>query len=118
METTDVTWYLLRLDATRPDFAFTMTDDERATMGRHSAYWREHLSTGTALIFSPVADPTGPWGLCIAQAPDAAAAQALGDADPAVIEGVGHYSVSELLSPVLTDGAGHDQGGQVIDQGD
>ena len=96
-----MTWYLLRLIAQRPDFAFTMTEDEQATMGRHSAYWRGHLDVGTALIFSPVADPAGPWGLCIAQAGNRAAAQELTEADPAVTEGVGHYEILELISPVL-----------------
>ena len=104
VKTTDVTWYLLRLNATRPDFAYTMTDDEPAVMGGHSAFWREHLTGGTALILSPVADPAGPWGLCIAQTTDRAAAQALIDADPAVIDGVGTYDILELFSPVL--GAG------------
>lgn len=94
-------WFLLRLIAGRPDFAFTMTDQERATMQRHSHYWRGHLDQGTALIFSPVADPAGPWGLCIAQATDAEAARALTDHDPAVTDGVGHYEVLELFSPVI-----------------
>lgn len=94
-------WYLFRLIASRSDFAYTMTDEEQATMGRHSAYWREHLTQGTALIYSPVADPAGPWGLCIAQAQDEDDAKALTDSDPAVIEGVGHYEILELFSPVL-----------------
>ncbi|MFC0680074.1 YciI family protein [Lysobacter korlensis] len=96
-----MTWYLLRLFAARPDFAFTMTEAEQATMGRHADYWRRHLDDGTALIFSPVADPAGPWGLCIAQAQDRDAAQTLTDADPAVTEGVGRYEILELFSPVL-----------------
>lgn len=94
-------WYLLRLTAGRPDFAYTMTEAEQAVMGRHSAYWRGHLDEGTALIFSPVADPGGAWGLCIVQAVDAQAAAALTDADPAVVEGVGSYEVLQLFSPVL-----------------
>jgi hypothetical protein len=96
-----MSWYLLRLIAERPDFAYTMTEDEQATMGRHSAYWRRHLDVGTALIFSPVADPAGPWGLCIAQAGDGHGVQELADADPAVTEGVGHYEILELFSPVI-----------------
>ncbi len=96
-----MTWYLLRLIASRPDFAFTMTEEEQATMGRHAAYWTRHLEAGTALIFSPVADPAGPWGMCIAQAQDRDGAQALTAADPAVIEGVGQYEILELLFPVL-----------------
>lgn len=94
-------WYLLRLIATRPDFAFTMSDDEQATMARHSSYWHNYLADGTALIYSPVADPAGPWGLCIAQAEDNDAARTLTDNDPAVIEGVGHYEILELFSPIL-----------------
>lgn len=100
-----MTWYLLRLIPARSDFAYTMTEEERLTMARHSAYWREHLEQGAALIFSPVADPAGPWGLCIVQAPDLATAQALTGSDPAVHEGVGHYEMLELLSPVLADGS-------------
>lgn len=98
-------WFLLRLIATRPDFAFTMTDQEQATMARHSGYWRRHLEQGTALILSPVADPAGPWGLCIARATDAGGARALTDHDPAVTDGVGHYEILELFSPVLSAGA-------------
>ena len=96
-----MSWYLLRLIAARPDFAYTMTEDEQATMARHSAYWREHLTQGTALIYSPVADPAGPWGLCIAQAHDEDGARRLTDNDPAVIEGVGKYEILELFSPIL-----------------
>ncbi len=94
-------WYLLRLTAGRPDFAYTMTEAEQAVMARHSAYWSDHLEEGTALIFSPVADPAGPCGLCIVQAVDAESARALTDAAPAVIEGVGGYDVLHLFSPVL-----------------
>ncbi len=94
-----MTWYLLRLIPKRADFAYTMTDEEQATMERHFAYWGEHLDQGTALIFSPVADPAGVWGLCIAQAEGHDAAHALTVDDPAVVEGVGHYEILELLSP-------------------
>lgn len=96
-----MTWFLFRLIPTRPDFAYTMTDAEQATMERHAAYWGEHLAAGTALIFSPVADPAGPWGLCIAQAPDRDAATELSAHDPAVLGEVGHYEILELFSPVL-----------------
>lgn len=101
-----MTWYLLRLIAARPDFAFTMSEAEQQTMARHSSYWKAYLSEGVALIYSPVADPAGPWGLCIARAEDEAGARSLADNDPAVLEGVGHYEVMELFSPIIRGDAG------------
>lgn len=64
------------------------------------------------MIFSPVADPAGPGGLCIVQVPDLAAAQALTDGDPAVRGGVGHYEILELFSPVLADDLARNPGAQ------
>jgi uncharacterized protein YciI len=93
---TTMSWYLYRLLPGRRDFAATMTDDERAIMGRHVQYWSEHLASGRVMIFTPVADPAGDWGLGIVQAQTPADAAALGDADPAVVSGIARYDVLAL----------------------
>ncbi len=93
-------WYLLKLIAHRPDFAVTMTAEEQATMERHADYWTQHLREGTALIFSPVGDPDGVWGMAVARAADRDGAEALTRSDPAVLEGVGTYRILDLLLPV------------------
>ena len=36
-----------RLIPPRPDFAFTMTEEERELMGRHADYLRDRLAEGT-----------------------------------------------------------------------
>ncbi len=89
-------WYLMQLLPPRPDFASTMSDAEQATMGRHVSYWSEHVRSGVALIFSPVADPEGDWGVAIVRADSRDDVERLKQADPAVTEGVGRYNVFEL----------------------
>jgi hypothetical protein len=51
-----------RLIPPRPDFAFTMTEEERELMGRHADYLRGKLREGTMILAGPVADPGRPLG--------------------------------------------------------
>jgi uncharacterized protein YndB with AHSA1/START domain len=76
--------FLLRLIAPRPTFPFDMTADEREMMGAHAAYWREQLAAGTVVVFGPVADPTGPWGLGIVRVDDDASVERFERGDPAI----------------------------------
>ena len=39
----DKQFYALHLLPSRPDFAITMTVEEKAIMGQHIAYWTEKL---------------------------------------------------------------------------
>ncbi len=57
--------FVLKLIPNRPDFAQTMTDEERAIMQQHIAYWNDYMNKGIALIFGPVLDPKGVYGLGI-----------------------------------------------------
>jgi uncharacterized protein YciI len=76
--------YLFKLVPPRPDFPFTMTDDERAVMLEHVGYWTQLAATGTVLAFGPVADPAGGYGIGVVLAEDLAAAERLRDGDPAM----------------------------------
>ncbi len=89
-------WDRLRLIPPRGDFASTMTDNERAVMGRHVTYWMGHVDAGVALIFSLVADPAGDWGMAVVQTDSLAQVTELENADPVVFEGVGRYEVLPL----------------------
>jgi hypothetical protein len=90
-------FFFCRLITPRPDFAFTMTPDEEALMERHAAHLR---SLGPrAVVFGPVADPAGPWGLCVFEAEDEAALRRDLDADPTIASGAGfRYEVLPILS--------------------
>jgi uncharacterized protein YciI len=75
--------YMMRFVASRKTFAQDMTDEERATMGRHVAYWTEQVRTGLLLMFGPVIDARESWGFGVLQVPSEAVAAALAEGDPA-----------------------------------
>jgi len=61
----DKQFYAVYLNPSRPDFATTMTDNERSIMGQHVAYWTEKLKQGKVYAFGPVIDPKEIYGLGI-----------------------------------------------------
>ena len=66
----DKKYYVLHLLPTRPDFAQTMTDEERAIMEEHVAYWTEKMNQGKVIAFGPVLDPKSVYGLGIVAVDD------------------------------------------------
>jgi len=77
-------YFAYKLISPRPSFAADMTEAERDIMGRHVDYWHSLLAQGTAVIFGPVLDPIGSWGLAVVEADTAGEVHALGVNDPAV----------------------------------
>jgi uncharacterized protein YciI len=57
--------FMIKLVPNRPTFAQDMTDHERGIMIEHIAYWKEYLEDGIMLVFGPVMDPAGVFGLGI-----------------------------------------------------
>ena len=58
-------YYALKLIPHRSDFAQTMNPEEKNIMFQHVAYWKEHMKKGNAIVFGPVLDPLGTYGLGI-----------------------------------------------------
>lgn len=61
----DKKYFVLHLLPNRPDFAQTMTEEERAIMNEHIAYWTVLMNQGKVLAFGPVLDPAEIYGLGI-----------------------------------------------------
>lgn len=55
--------FLIKLIPPRPSFAQDMTNEERQLMQQHVAYWTQLAETGVALLFGPVSDPAGSYGI-------------------------------------------------------
>ena len=91
------TLFLFRLIPPRADFAQTMTADEQQAMSEHMAYWQQLLHDGRVVVYGPVADPEGVWGLGVLRAADRAEALAIGDGDPSVTAGVNTFEVAEIM---------------------
>ena len=86
--------FVYKLVPPRPTFGLgDMSDDEAAIMGRHSAYWSGLLADGTAVIFGPVVDPAGNWGLGVVRADTEDAVRAISAADPAVTSGLARVEI-------------------------
>lgn len=103
---TETMHFLCRLIPPRGDFMQTMTADERAIMQQHVGYWTGKIASGNALVFGPVADPAGGYGIGIMNAADMAAMEALRDADPAVSAGVGFRYEIFVMPRIVMAGAG------------
>jgi len=97
-------YYLCRLLPPRPSFPFDMSADERAVMQTHVAYWTQKLAEGVAIVFGPVADPAGPWGLGVIRVADEAALAAMTANDPALTSGLGFsYQTVPMLNAVFRE---------------
>jgi uncharacterized protein len=55
--------FMLKLIPPRPTFAEDMTNEEWAIMNLHAAYWKDKADRGIAIIYGPVLDPKGVYGL-------------------------------------------------------
>ena len=92
--------FVIRLKAPRPDFATTMTDSEREVMGRHAAHWQPYVEAGQMVVFGPVLDGSGTWGLGVLEADDGDedALRAHAAEDPVIESGTGEIEVGKLLT--------------------
>jgi uncharacterized protein YciI len=92
--------FLFRLLPPRADFAQTMTAVEQDAMTRHGAYWHELLDAGRVVVFGPVADPEGVWGLGVVRAGSQAEVVELGEKDPAITAGIATFDVAEIIGGI------------------
>jgi uncharacterized protein YciI len=90
--------FVFRLQAPRPTFAADMTDEEREVMGRHAAYWKPYLDSGQMVVFGPVLESTGSWGLGVVEADDEDELRAFAAGDPAVTTGTAKIEVGKMLA--------------------
>ena len=81
--------FLYRLNPPRPTFPADMTREEGEAMERHFRHWQDELARGHALVFGPVADPHGTYGLAILNVADEAAARAICADDPVLRANLG-----------------------------
>lgn len=92
--------YFLYKFTPRSDFAQTMTEHEAAIMKQHVAYWQTYADNGTALVFSPVADPAGSWGMAVVRGDTIDDVYAIRAGDPVVAHGLGPVTVFAMPSAI------------------
>ena len=55
---------------------------------------------GRVVVYGPVADPEGIWGMGVLRAADRAQVLEIGNSDPSVLAGVNTFEVFEILDSV------------------
>jgi uncharacterized protein len=93
-----VSTFVFRLKAPRPTFALDMTDEERRIMASHAAYWQPLIDSGRMVIFGPVLDSSGSWGLGVVEADDEEEFRAFAAGDPVVTSGTADIEVGKMLA--------------------
>ncbi len=79
----DKKYYALKLIPNRPTFAQDMTDEERAVMHQHVAYWKTLMDKGKVVVFGPILDPKEVYGFGVIEANDEDEVKAFIAEDPA-----------------------------------
>ena len=99
-----MTTFVFRLKAPRPTFALDMSDQEQEIMGRHAAYWRPCIDSGQMVIFGPVLDTTGSWGLGVIETENEDELRAFAAGDPVVTSGTGMIELGKMLGGFVRPG--------------
>lgn len=89
--------FVMRLHAPRPTFALDMSEEEREIMARHAAYWRPWIDSGQMVVFGPVLDASGSWGLGVVDAENEEDLRAFAAEDPVVSTGTGTLELGKML---------------------
>jgi len=67
-------------------------------MGRHAAHWQPYVESGQMVVFGPVLDSTGSWGLAVIEAEDEDELRAFADRDPVVTTGTARIELGKMLA--------------------
>ncbi len=92
-------YFFVRTDNPRPTFNLDMTAGERTVMERHVAYWTDKAARGIAVVFGPVLDPKGVYGIGVHRVADEAEMRDLLAHDPA--NGLLQYEVFPMPRAVV-----------------
>ncbi len=92
-------YFFIRTQNPRPTFHLDMTEEERAIMTKHVAYWSEKAERGIAIVFGPVMDPKGVYGIGIYQVREEAEMRGLIEQDPA--NGLLQYEIQPMARAVV-----------------
>jgi uncharacterized protein len=96
-----VSHFVYKLVPPRPTFDTDMRDDEAAVMGQHGEYWHGLVDRGRVVVFGPVSDPSGSWGLAVVEAETEDEVRALGADDPAVKSGIATFDILPMPVAVV-----------------
>jgi uncharacterized protein YciI len=93
--------FVYKLIPPRPTFPGDASDAETAIMEQHFGYWRRLFEQGNVVVYGPVADPAGTWGLAVIATDSEQEVRAIGDADPAIVSKAFSYEVYPMPTALV-----------------
>jgi uncharacterized protein YciI len=94
-------YFLNKLIPPRPTFHQDMTEVEGEVMQEHVAYWQDLANRKIAIIFGPVLDPIGVYGIAIIETDDESIVEDICRNDPAIKAQIGfrseHYPIPHAI---------------------
>jgi uncharacterized protein YciI len=78
-----------------------MSEEERDVMARHAAHWQPYIDAGQMVVFGPILDRTGSWGLAVVEANDECQLRSFAENDPVVTTGTASIEVGRMLSGIV-----------------
>lgn len=76
--------FFCKLIPPRLSFPSDITPAEAQLMHQHVGYWTDLLNKGAVLLFGPVADPAGTYGIAVLERESEGEARALATSDPVI----------------------------------
>lgn len=94
-------YFMYKLIAPRPTFHLDMNTEEKAVMDAHIGYWNTLFAKNKILIYGPVLDPKGVFGLGILEVESDEEAEELVKNDPAVSSGICGYEIVPMMAGLV-----------------
>ncbi|MHB1922389.1 MAG: YciI family protein [Chitinophagaceae bacterium] len=83
-------YFFLKLLPPRPSFNQDMNQEEKTLMEQHFIYWKELQNQGKVIVFGPVLDPGGVYGVAIVVVDTEEEMRGFAAKDPVVKSGLMH----------------------------
>jgi uncharacterized protein YciI len=83
--------FLYKLYPPRPTFHLDQNEDERKVMQQHMEYWKELTNKKNAIIYGPVFDHKGVYGMAVIEVNYERQADEIAKSDPALLSKMCSY---------------------------
>lgn len=90
------THFFYKMLPPRADFHVHQSDHEQQIMQRHMEYWQQQAASKKAIVFGPVFDPAGVYGMAIIATESRDDAEMIAQNDPAISEGLCAYELAPM----------------------
>jgi uncharacterized protein len=94
----DKKYFFMKLIPPRPTFAQDMSETEAGLMREHILYWRVLLEKGICVVFGPVLDPQGVYGVAIVGVEEEADILEIEANDPTVKAGINRFESYPMVA--------------------